>query len=177
MERSEPEQIGPALQDKGALIRGVAEEVLRSFELLKALSSIRAARLGLTMALRAILLDLHRNGPRTVPQIAGGRTMTRQSVQASVDQLRALGLAVALDNPAHRRSPIIALSDEGRKKLGEILQGEGDALASLSDRLDGAGLAAAKETLTAFSGLLEERLRERRHEERIVPGRRGITDK
>ena len=142
----------------------IAGEVLRSFELLKALSAIGVARHGLTMSLRALLQDLYDKGPRTVPQIASGRTMTRQAIQLGVDQLRAKGLVEPVANPAHRRSPIIALTDSGTSLFEAIRAREAEALGTLSAGLASHDLEAACDTLTAFRHALEIRLEERKRE-------------
>lgn len=147
------------------LVQSIATETLRAFELLKALATIGVAASGLTMALRAILEDLSSNGPRTVPQIAAGRTMTRQSIQASVDQLRAMGLAEARPNPAHRRSPIIALTPAGVATFEAIRSSELDRLGSLAPALAGHDLRAAHSALVAFRDALEKRLAQRRAEQ------------
>lgn len=151
-----------ALQDGARLVQAIAAETLRSFELLKALATIGVAGSGLTMALRAMLEDLYLKGPRTVPQIAAGRTMTRQSIQASVDQLRAMALAEARPNPAHRRSPVIALTPAGVAAFEAIRERELERLGSLAPSLAGHDLEAALAALAAFRSALEARLEERR---------------
>jgi len=160
VKRSERDPAGTA----GEAIADIAGEILRSFELLKALAALGAAQHGLTMSLRAILQDLCEKGPRTVPQIAAGRTMTRQSIQASVDQLRRMGLAEVRSNPAHRRSPIIGPTEAGERAWQALRQRETAALASLAGPLSGCPLDAARETLHRLREALEDRLAQRRHE-------------
>jgi DNA-binding MarR family transcriptional regulator len=53
--------------------------------------------------------------PKTVPVIAREMGLTRQSVQRNVDLLESEGIVEYLDNPAHRRSRLVALSTDGRK--------------------------------------------------------------
>jgi DNA-binding MarR family transcriptional regulator len=50
---------------------------------------------------------------RTVPQIARRMGMTRQGVQRIANQLVRDGLATFVENPDHRGSPILRLTDEG----------------------------------------------------------------
>ena len=58
--------------------------------------------------------------PLTLPQIARRMALTRQSVQASVNRLRSDGLIEADENPDHRRSPLIRLTELGREKYAAL---------------------------------------------------------
>ena len=85
---------------------------------------------------RAVLEYLHRRQPSTVPDIARARGVTRQHVQTIVNALRAAGLVQTQANPAHRRSPLIALTTPGAELIVRITRREGDLLASAFDGLD-----------------------------------------
>jgi DNA-binding MarR family transcriptional regulator len=52
--------------------------------------------------------------PIPVPAIARAMGLTRQGVQKQVDLLRREGLVELEDNPAHRASPLVALTRTGR---------------------------------------------------------------
>jgi DNA-binding MarR family transcriptional regulator len=80
----------------------------------------RLAGTGVTVAMRAVVERLHEHGPETVPQVARGLLLGRQFVQRVVNQLLEAGLAEALPNPAHRRSPLLRLTPEGVAGLGRI---------------------------------------------------------
>jgi DNA-binding MarR family transcriptional regulator len=58
---------------------------------------------------------------RTVPGIAREMGLTRQSVQRTVDVLESEGIVEYLDNPAHRRSRLVAMTPRGREIYREIL--------------------------------------------------------
>ncbi len=58
--------------------------------------------------------------PLTVPQIARRMGLTRQSVQATVNQLQREGLAEAGENPDHRRSPLIRLTRLGGERYAAL---------------------------------------------------------
>src|SRR5215468_5499292 len=58
--------------------------------------------------------------PLTVPQIARRMGLTRQAVQATVNQLLSEALAEAGDNLDHRRSPLIRLTELGRQKYAAL---------------------------------------------------------
>lgn len=59
-------------------------------------------------------------GPMPVSEIARTMGLTRQSVQRTADRLEADGIVTYLDNPAHRRAKLVALTEEGRSCLDRI---------------------------------------------------------
>ena len=83
----------------------------------------RWSRHGITVAMRAVLEVVLREGPRSVPQHARTLDITRQAVQQTVDQLRTLGHLTPLPNPAHRTSPLLAAS-QGAVELFESLHAD-----------------------------------------------------
>lgn len=58
--------------------------------------------------------------PRTIPQIARRMGVTRQGVQRVADAMVRDGLAEFVDNPDHRRSPILRLTVRGQQILARI---------------------------------------------------------
>jgi DNA-binding MarR family transcriptional regulator len=93
--------------------------------------------------------------PLTVPQIARRMGLTRQSVQASVNRLAEEGLVEAADNPDHRRSPLIALTDLGRRAYAELDRLQVEWINELSDGIDAAELETAARVLGELSERLE----------------------
>lgn len=71
----------------------------------------------LGIAEHAVLEIVSRTGAVTVPQIARERSTSRQNIQILVDRLRAEGRVVLGDNPAHKRSALVRLTDKGRTWL------------------------------------------------------------
>ena len=70
--------------------------------------------LGLTSARWQVLGALALAGePLTAPQVGGAMGMTRQGAQKQLNLLLEKGLVEAHSNPAHRRSPLFALTSEG----------------------------------------------------------------
>ena len=85
----------------------------------------------------------------TVPAIARRLGLTRQSVQRVADELVDEGVVKRSGNPDHQRSPLLALTTEGRETLRKIVIASD---ADRSQRLARAGvtvaeLDAARETL------------------------------
>ena len=79
---------------------------------------------GMTAADRAVMEFLYPGKALSVPDIAALYDVSRQHVQSTVNSLLDKGLAVAQDNPRHRRSPLIALTDGGRDTFAEIRRNE-----------------------------------------------------
>lgn len=63
------------------------------------------------------VLGVVAHGPASVAEIARQRGLRRQSVQSTVDRLRADGHVTAEPNPADRRAPLIRLTPAGREVL------------------------------------------------------------
>ena len=55
-------------------------------------------------------------GPQTVPQLAGARPVSRQHIQQIANQAEADGLIAFIDNPAHKKSKLVSLTDAGRAR-------------------------------------------------------------
>jgi DNA-binding MarR family transcriptional regulator len=78
----------------------------------------------------------------TVPQIARRLGVTRQAVQRVADLLVADGLARLTDNPDHKTSPHLLLTEEGRGVLDRLTQGARGGHETLAAMLHGFDLAA-----------------------------------
>jgi len=70
----------------------------------------------------AILDTIRRHGCDTVPEIAAWRGVARQSVQSVVNKLLDAGLIRQEENPGHKLSPILVLTNDGMKHYEEVRQ-------------------------------------------------------
>jgi DNA-binding MarR family transcriptional regulator len=93
----------------------------------------------------------------TVPQIARRMGLRRQSVQATVNRLAEDGLVEAADNPDHRRSPLIGLTDLGRRAYAQLDRRQVAWINELSDGIDAAELETAARVLGELSERLERK--------------------
>jgi DNA-binding MarR family transcriptional regulator len=59
-------------------------------------------------------------GPLTVPQIAQMRPTSRQRMQRLADELAAEDLVEFVENPSHRRSKLVRLTDKGEARYREM---------------------------------------------------------
>ncbi|HEY3188173.1 MAG TPA: MarR family transcriptional regulator [Solirubrobacteraceae bacterium] len=121
-----------------------------------AAGDLLAAHEGLTSArwqvLGALALE---DRPLTVPQIARRMGLTRQSLQASVDRLVRDALVEAVENPDHRRSPLIRLTDLGREKYAALERRQLAWINELAAGLDVSELATTARVLEQMSSRLE----------------------
>jgi DNA-binding MarR family transcriptional regulator len=67
-----------------------------------------------------VMKSLVQEGPHTVPDIARARPISRQHCQTIVNHLAAKGLVEFLENPRHKRSPLVAMTKKGRKHFDEV---------------------------------------------------------
>ena len=91
---------------------------------------------GLTVRTRAVLEILLAHDAATVPDIAQHLEIKRQYVQVMVNETLAENLTCKRDNPRHKRSTIIALTDKGRALIEDVVQREKALVASLVAELD-----------------------------------------
>ena len=103
-----------------------------------------------TMPMRAVLERLA-DGPQTVPQVARSLWLPRQVVQRLADAAVELGYVRFVENPAHRRSRLASLTDEGRRVWDEIHAGELADLQVLADRLDPGDIKACVRVMSALT--------------------------
>jgi DNA-binding MarR family transcriptional regulator len=141
---------------EGEAATGVVLDVFRANGLLLAAGDELAAQEGLTSARWQVLGAVALAGRAlTVPQIARRMGLTRQSVQASVNRLLADELVDSRANPDHRRSPLIALTDRGRRAYDALDRQQIAWINELADDIDAADLRTAARVLAELGTRLE----------------------
>ena len=113
----------------------------------------------LSVSERSILLDLRKYGPLTVPDLARRREVSRQFIQATVNPLLAEGVLETRDNPAHRRSKLMALTEKGTQLIRQIMKREGAFMNGLATDLEADEIHQAAETMVRVEELLERKKR------------------
>lgn len=124
--------------------------VRRLFHVLAGAAERSHADLGLTASMCAVMEVLHGRGPRTVPQVAREKGVSRQHIQTVVNALLAAGLVECLDNPDHLRSPMVNLSAAGTRAYEAIRRRESRLLADMAKRIPGSDLEVTLNTLNAM---------------------------
>jgi DNA-binding MarR family transcriptional regulator len=111
---------------------------------------------GITASMRAVMESLYEGGPQTVPQVARSKNVTRQHIQALVDQLLEAGLSVAVANPDHKRSPLIELTARGHSAFEDMQRREQTLLTQLTAALPARDLMIAVETIRKLNEQLQQ---------------------
>jgi DNA-binding MarR family transcriptional regulator len=83
--------------------------------------------------------------------------VSRQHIQNVVNRLRAANLVRTEDNPDHKRSRLIVLTDKGRQTLADMLAREERLLAAQTPGLDPDRIREASRTLAAIREALAGR--------------------
>lgn len=142
------------MSDLYALVTGIR----RAFHALGALGDQLHRDLEVTAAMRAVLEALVQDGPRTVPEIARSKRVSRQHIQQIANALYAAGLAEARPNARHQRSPVVAATARGSTLFTEMRRREQGVLAQIAAELGANETAAAALLLATLNASLERRL-------------------
>jgi len=94
-----------------------------------------------------VLRTLEASGPRTVPEIAALRPVTRQYIQKLVNAMLKKGLVRLEPNPRHRRSQRVAITDAGRAYYIETRTRFAAAAAAYAETFTESEIAGATEVL------------------------------
>jgi DNA-binding MarR family transcriptional regulator len=140
---------------RAAAVTAVIEEAVALHLRARAVVEQVHLRPELTDACRGVLRDLARLGPRTVPQLARGRDCSRQHVQLLVNRLAADGMVELIDNPDHRRSHLVRLTEVGKGTLEAMWRREAQLIEDLPVELDVDQLDGAANVLREVRRLLE----------------------
>lgn len=84
---------------------------------------------------RAVLEMLETSGALTVPALAERRNSSRQNVQILVNRLQRFGLVEFAPNPAHRKSGLVRITQQGRTTLERGAEQETKILEELGRQL------------------------------------------
>ncbi|MEN5075229.1 MarR family transcriptional regulator [Isoptericola cucumis] len=106
--------------------------------------------MGMSVGVRAVLEQLHREGDLTVPAIAAAQELSRQFVQRMVNDARAAELVELVDNPRHRRSSLVRLTADGRAAIAAVVDREHRLLRQVAGGLTAAEVDATLRVLRAM---------------------------
>src|ERR1051326_6837767 len=109
---------------------------------------------GLTGGVSGVLQALAVDGPHTVPGVARARRTSRQNIQVVVNRLKKAGLVEIENNPAHQRSCLVRLTEEGKVALGQIKKAESERFESLLSQIPEEDVACTKRVLSLLRQLL-----------------------
>jgi DNA-binding MarR family transcriptional regulator len=110
---------------------------------------------GLSVGVRAVLDILRRSGPMTVPQLGREQDLSRQFVQRMVNLGVADGHLELVENPAHRRSSLVTMTDAGRAAIDQVTGHEHGLLRSVAAGLSEPDVDACLRVLRQLLAALE----------------------
>lgn len=131
-------------------LEGLINELRLSFHRVTQVSEELHADEPISIGMRAVLEFLLRNSEATVPAIARSRHVSRQLIQTLANSLLEQDLVALVDNPAHRRSPLVSLTSRGEAAIQRMRRKEGKFFDSLQSRVSEARLVAATRALRAL---------------------------
>ncbi len=134
-------------------------QVRRCFNQMKGLAEQMHQDLGINPSMRAVMETLAASGRQTVPAIARAKGVSRQHIQTIMNGLLASKLAILIDNPAHKRSPLFDLTQQGKSHFTEIKRREQEPLQRLSDALPAKKIGQSIEGLMLLNQQLEDELK------------------
>jgi DNA-binding MarR family transcriptional regulator len=108
-----------------------------------------------TAGKRGVLRGLYRLGPQTVPQMARARPVSRQYIQMLTDRLAEEGLVEFVDNPAHKRSWLVRLTEKGKTCIETMLTREARLFKDLPIPVSEEDILAATAVLRSFREVLQ----------------------
>ena len=130
------------------------DETRLLFHALKQWTETLHADLSITAAMRVLLELLLVGGSATVPEMARARGVSRQHIQQQVDALLDRDLLERRDNPAHKRSVLIALTDKGRARIQNMRAEELNALSRMQVGVSDHAMVEAAQVLSAWRAAL-----------------------
>ena len=98
--------------------------------------------------LGTLLLTL---GQMTVPDAAYAMNVSRQFIQATANKMEKMGLVVFKDNPRHKRSRLLALSELGQQKLEQTRKREAAIVKKGFPEIDSNQVANAADLLRSLN--------------------------
>lgn len=126
----------------------------RLFQQLRTVSDELLEDTGINASQRAVLEFLMENQPQTVSGMAREKSVSRQHIQILVNDLSALKLIKLQDNPAHKRSPLITITEQGKNLFKKIVRKESKILEILADKFSEKDIAVSIRTLNSLSDYL-----------------------
>ncbi|SEH01115.1 DNA-binding transcriptional regulator, MarR family [Nonomuraea solani] len=111
---------------------------------------------GLSVGVRAVLNMLREHGPMTVPRMGRAQALSRQFVQRMINEAAGRGLVAFLPNPAHKRSSLIELTEEGRAAITAVIDRERAVLGQVGGDLTDADIDACRRVLSHLLHFLDD---------------------
>lgn len=122
-------------------------DIRLTFNMLKSLGDSLYEDLQITTAHRAVIEFIAIEGESTVPMIAEQRSVSRQAIQKTVNQLLEMEFVTTIENPEHKRSQLISLTSDGEKLFKTITRREKLILNRICKNINSVELKSANKVL------------------------------
>lgn len=135
-------------------LMAIFDESRKIFHRLKWIAEHLHGDSGVSVGQRGVMQSLLQGGPQTVPQLARARPVTRQHIQALVNGLLEMGMVALEENPAHARSKLVVLTEDGERTMRGFIRREAELLARLETGLSEGEIEATAKAMRAISASL-----------------------
>jgi DNA-binding MarR family transcriptional regulator len=112
---------------------------------------------GVPVGIAAVLQLLLQGGPRSVPNIGRARSTTRQNTQILVNRMVEERWVELVTNPAHKRSALVQLTQEGRQLAQSVAEREAELHRLVSPQVSAGDLEAATALLVRLREVLSSK--------------------
>ncbi len=138
------------MTDKAQALELLISETVSFYQRLRAVAEELYGFKGLSGGKRGVLIDLYANGMQTVPQMARSRPVSRQHIQTIVNPLAEEGLVELIENPAHKRSKLVGLTQRGVELVEEMKRRERELLSEFEIDVSGQSILNAASLLRSI---------------------------
>ncbi|CAN0569084.1 unnamed protein product [Laminaria digitata] len=144
------------MDEKLAKLAAMTRHIRRCFQEMSAVVDQLHSDLGVTASMRAVLEHLVEMGEQTVPQIASSKNVSRQHIQQNANALEEKELITFRDNPAHKRSQLLQMTDKGKQTFATIRSREMTHFGAIAEAFSVDELDMASAVLESFRSRLAE---------------------
>ena len=142
------------MEATGAELHDLFREVFALQAALAGIMDAVHAETGLSTSKHRIVRALDREEGATAPRLATLLGVSRQFVQTVCNAMGEEGLVVFRNNPQHRRSKLIFLTDRGKRVFRESRRRENEMIARSLPRIEAEKVLTAGRVLAAIRGRL-----------------------
>ncbi|MCJ2164308.1 MULTISPECIES: MarR family transcriptional regulator [unclassified Pseudodesulfovibrio] len=120
----------------GAQLHALFKELFHTQATLSVLMDDIHEQAGMRTSQVRLANTLVKLGRTTVPDVAHALNISRQFVQTAVNELEQQNMIVFLDNPRHKRSKLLELTDHGRETLRQVHKNEAAIIQQMLPDID-----------------------------------------
>lgn len=139
------------MNQKANSLYDVIRKIRPAFRNISKVVELRSELFGLNVGTRATLEILFEQGNQTVPEMASQLEVERQYIQRCVNELIEKTLIEKLQNPAHKRSYLYAVTSAGKETFSALKQAETEILSNISTQLSSTEIEDAIKVMSCLA--------------------------